>query len=143
MKKTLKLLSVLCALLLLAGCNSKRATLQETEKPFSTDQTEEQEYTLYLPDDAPYLFSGEIEAGKTMFLDEIIKTNTTGIKIKNNSDMAITCELYYPDNRSDSILIHTIEPGKTGEFTGLTSRYTYCLSFRTDEAGTVEVKITG
>lgn len=143
MKTMRRLIALLFSVVTLAGCSMDHATDRATEAPRHVGPTTALEYSLYLPDDAPYEFTGEIAAGETVFLDETICTNTTRIKVKNKGDAAITCDLYYPDDLTYSIQTFTLKPGKSKEFSGLTSRFTYAIGFQSDEDGSLEIRITG
>lgn len=143
MKQFSKLLAILCVLALLAGCGTSRPTDVATEAPYATGNSDDQPYTLYFPDDAPCLYSHDINPDRTAHVNELIKTNTTQISVKNNSSFTIVANLYYPEDLDYVIQTHTIKPGKTLEFSGLTSRFTYCIGFEAEETGTLEVKISG
>lgn len=144
MNRLYALIAALLAVFVLAGCGIHNEPIATDTGVTLYPQTEpEFPHTLYFPDDEAYVFTQEAEEEELIFLDEIIKTNTTEITIKNTGDTSIFCGLYYPENMDDFILSQTIEPGKTRKFTGLTSALNYCIGFQLAEDGTIEVKITG
>ncbi|MBO5129717.1 MAG: hypothetical protein J6B95_05165 [Oscillospiraceae bacterium] len=139
-----KLLAALLAAMVLTGCATGAPAETATEMPAIEGTPETLDYTLYLPDQAPlYYTHNDYEAGESILLEEIICTNTTQISVKNCGDIPLTCNLYYPDDTEYLIQTHTIQPGKTGKFGGLTSRFTYCLGFHSEESGIIDVKIKG
>ena len=139
-----KLILLLLTAALLTGCAPKEPVDTATEMPQAEGPEATLEYSLYLPDQAPYSFTyDDYEAGETVLVHQIICTNTTEISVKNTGKIPLTCNLYYPDDTEYSIQTHTVQPGKTGTFSGLTARFTYCVGFQSEESGTIEVKITG
>lgn len=139
-----RLLLTLLAAMVLTGCSTGAVVDTATEMPAIQGTQETPEYTLYLPDQAPYYYTHyDYEAGKTVLLDEIIRTNTTEISVKNCGKIPLICTLSYPDDPDTIIGTHTAQPGKSFEFSGLTSRYTYCISFQSEESGIIDVIIKG
>ena len=149
--KTKQAISVFLLLVfLLSGCGKDLQSIEATEHPIDTgiSHTQEPAHTLYFPDEAPYYFTYEGSLAETVFLDEIILTNTTQITVKNKSDISLTCNLSYPDDPDYPIQTHTVKPGKKASFRNLTAAAVYVLSFQgiSDQAdgnGTIDVKITG
>lgn len=128
----------------LSGCGIRREPMAtEMGVPEDGSTLVELHYSLYFPDDGPFAFTSEIEAGQTVYLEESICTNTTEITVKNKGDISLTCDLYYPKDSSNVIQTFTLKPGKTMRFAGLTSSYVYAISFQSEESSTIDVRITG
>lgn len=141
MKHMTKLLTLLCMVMLLAGCTVGQTV--ETERPVPEDSSPDPYCDLYFPDSDPYEFTGKITPDQTLYVDMILMTNTTKITVKNKGDFTIVANLYYPENPDYVIGTHTVEPGKKLEFSNLISVETYCLGFQSEETGTVEITISG
>lgn len=144
MKRLYALVAFLLAVFILAGCTVQNEPIATEIGVTLYPQTEpEFPHTLYFPDDEAYVFTQEAEERELIFLDEIIKTNTTEITIKNTGDIPLQCNLYYPEDTEYVIQTFSLKPGKKISFSGLTSIYNYCIAFEALETGSIEVKITG
>ena len=136
-----KLICLLLSLLLLCGCGVRRDG--PVDEAIKNENTSEPAFTVYFPDDGTITYSHPIDPEETVFLGELIKTNTTEITVKNTGSDPFTCYLYYPDRAEESIQTFTLEPGKKMAFSGLTSRYIYGISFQAEESGTISAEIHG
>lgn len=132
-------------LLLLTGCTRVEHRDYPTEIPQIAEYSSEAEYSdvIYFPNDDPHIFIQTIEAGETVYPDEIFQTNTTCFTVKNTGSITLVCNLYYPDHPEDFILTNVIEPGKKVKFTNLISTLHYQIALVSDQDGTIEVTVNG
>lgn len=148
MKYVLKLTAVLCLFTFLAGCAAipsvKSSAFQVTAPaPAETGGRGSAEYTLFFPDDGTFSYAHNIGADETLYVHEIIKTNTTQIRVTNEGETAIVCNLYDPDDISNALQTLSIEPGKSATFANLISTQTYCIGFQSTQDNTVKVTVSG
>lgn len=138
-----KLLCLIIFIFLFSGCSVPQKIDAATESSRTDTTDPDAIHTVYFPDDKSIAYSHDITADDLVHLQEIIKTNTTQITVKNTGDIPFTCNLYYLENNQDSIQTFKLEPGKKTDFSGLTSRFNYCISFQSEESGTIEANISG
>ena len=62
---------------------------------------------------------------------------------KEITKVKLSEEVVDPDDISDALQTHSIEPGKSATFANLISTQTYCIGFQSTQDNTVKVTVSG
>ena len=132
-------------LLLMAGCMEVSNEGLMTEVPQTAEAVMDAAFpnTLYFPDDENYSFIHDLTEDKLVYPEEIFKTNTTKLRVKNTGSIPVICNVYYPDDPEEIIMTQEIVVGNTVSFSTLISTMYYQLGFECLTPGTMEVLISG